>query len=104
MDITALKIRDARKLLDEHKISSPELTKAYLDRISKLDGDVKSYITVTPDAAMQAAEKEDFLRSALPVAAALFLLMTSIAYIVYRIADNKNYHERWKDYDECGLS
>ena len=57
MDITALKIRDARKLLDEHKISSPELTKAYLDRISKLDGDVKSYITVTPDAAMQAAEK-----------------------------------------------
>ena len=50
------------------------------------------------------ADKEDFLRSALPVAAALFLLMTSIAYIVYRIADNKNYHERWKDYEECGLS
>lgn len=49
-------------------------------------------------------DREEFLRSAIPVAAALFLLMSSVAYIVYRIVDNRNYNERWKDYDECGLS
>ena len=50
------------------------------------------------------ADREEFLRSAIPVATALFLLMASVAYIVYRIVDNHNYNERWKDYDECGLS
>lgn len=49
-------------------------------------------------------DREEFLRSAISVAAALFLLMSSVAYIVYRIVDNRNYNERWKDYDECGLS
>lgn len=49
-------------------------------------------------------DREEFLRSAIPVATALFLMMASVAYIVYRIVDNHNYNERWKDYDECGLS
>ena len=57
MDITALKIRDARKMLDGREISAPELAKAYLDRIAETDGKIKSYITVTADSAMKMAEK-----------------------------------------------
>ena len=36
MDITALKIRDMRTMLDKKEISAAELTDAYLDRIDKL--------------------------------------------------------------------
>lgn len=57
MDITALKIRDARKMLDGREISAPELAKAYLDRIAETDGKIKSYITVTADSAMKMAER-----------------------------------------------
>lgn len=57
MDITALKIRDARKMLDGREISAPELAKAYLDRIAETDGKIKSYITVTANSAMKMAEK-----------------------------------------------
>ena len=35
MDITKLKIREMRKLLDNKEISSPELTQIYIDRIKK---------------------------------------------------------------------
>ncbi|MGN0664895.1 MAG: Asp-tRNA(Asn)/Glu-tRNA(Gln) amidotransferase subunit GatA [Huintestinicola sp.] len=56
MEITSLTIKDMRKMLDAKEISSPELTKAYLDRINKIDGSLESYITVTEDQAMAAAE------------------------------------------------
>ncbi len=57
MDITALKIRDMRTMLDKKEISAAELTDAYLDRISKTDGSLESYITVTADEAKAAAVK-----------------------------------------------
>ena len=54
--------------------------------------------------AQERQETREFFRTAIPVAAALFLFLASAAYIVYRTVSNRQYHERWKDYDECGLS
>lgn len=44
------------------------------------------------------------IRTVLPVVAALFIFLLSAGYIAYRMISNRNYNERWKDYDECGLS
>lgn len=56
MDITKLKIREMRKLLDGREISAAELTQSYIDRIDKYDGKLESYITVTKEKAMSDAE------------------------------------------------
>ncbi|MDE6103494.1 MAG: Asp-tRNA(Asn)/Glu-tRNA(Gln) amidotransferase subunit GatA, partial [Oscillospiraceae bacterium] len=56
MDITKLKIRDMRTLLDSGEISATELTQGYIDRINKYDGNVKSYITVTEEHALESAK------------------------------------------------
>lgn len=57
---------------------------------------------------MNALDKKEIdyqtIRSALPVVGALFLVIASAAYILYRTMSNRAYHEKWKDYDECGLS
>lgn len=42
--------------------------------------------------------------SAIRVICALALVVASAGYIVYRIVSEKAYSEKWKDYDECGLS
>ena len=55
MDITTLKIRDIRKMLDNKEISSVELTKEYLNRIKNIDAKLESYITVTEDKALNQA-------------------------------------------------
>ncbi len=57
MDITSLKIRDMRTMLDKKEVSASELADAYLDRINDIDGKLESYITVTADEAHAAAEK-----------------------------------------------
>lgn len=57
MDITTLKIRDIRKMLDNKEISSVELTKEYLNRIKNIDAKLESYITVTEDKALNQAEQ-----------------------------------------------
>lgn len=56
MDVTTLKIREMRKMLDEKKISAPELTGEYIKRIRDLDGKVESYITVAEDEALAGAK------------------------------------------------
>ena len=56
MDITKLKIREMRKLLDSKEISAAELAESYIDRIDKYDGKLESYITVTKEKAMSDAE------------------------------------------------
>ena len=50
-----LTISELRKKLDSKEISAAELTKEYLDRIDKVDGKVESYITVTPEKALEQA-------------------------------------------------
>ncbi len=57
MDLTALKIRDMRTMLDKKEISVFELTNAYLGRIRDIDGRLESFITVTADEASSAAKK-----------------------------------------------
>ncbi len=57
MDITALKIRDMRTMLDKKEVSAAELADAYLERINNIDGKLESYITVTADEAKSAAVK-----------------------------------------------
>ena len=39
----------------------------------------------------------------IPVLLALICGITSVVYIVFRMLSNKDYEEKWKDYDECGL-
>ncbi|MCM1227107.1 MAG: Asp-tRNA(Asn)/Glu-tRNA(Gln) amidotransferase subunit GatA [Clostridium sp.] len=56
MDITKLKIRDMRRLLDGKKVSAKELAQTYIDRIEKYDGKLESYITVTKEKAISDAE------------------------------------------------
>lgn len=46
----------------------------------------------------------DFLRTAVPVSAALVLFLVSAVFIVYKLITAYRHNERWKDYDECGLS
>ena len=57
MDVSTLKIRDMRKLLDDKKISATELTKEYLTRINKYNKDLEVYITVSEENALKDAEK-----------------------------------------------
>ena len=57
MDITSLKIRDMREMLDKKEVSAKELADAYLERINNVDGKLESYITVTADEAHATAEK-----------------------------------------------
>ena len=56
MNVTNLKIREIRDLLDKKSFSSVELTQAYLDRIKKIDGELQSYITITEDLALNSAK------------------------------------------------
>lgn len=56
MDITSMKIREMRELLDRKEISADELATAYIDRIKKYDGEIMSYITVTEEKAHEDAK------------------------------------------------
>ena len=38
-----------------------------------------------------------------PVVGALVLAMLSAGFIVCRTLSNRSHHEKWKDYDECGI-
>ena len=54
-NLTRLSIAEAGDLLRRRALSPVELTRAYLDRIRRLDPDLLAYITVLPDEALAAA-------------------------------------------------
>jgi aspartyl-tRNA(Asn)/glutamyl-tRNA(Gln) amidotransferase subunit A len=54
-------IAELSKDLHEKKISSVELTQEFLDRIKRLDGNLNSFITVTPEEALNNAKAADAL-------------------------------------------
>lgn len=54
--LTAHEIRDKIK---NKEMSSKEITKAFLDRIEKVEDKVESYVTILPEEAMKAAETVD---------------------------------------------
>jgi aspartyl-tRNA(Asn)/glutamyl-tRNA(Gln) amidotransferase subunit A len=54
-------IAELSKDLHEKKISSIELTQEFLDRIKRFDGNLNSFITVTPEEALNNAKAADIL-------------------------------------------
>jgi len=59
MELTNTSITELHNLLINKKISSCELTKAFLDRIKKYDPAINSFITITEDLALERAQKAD---------------------------------------------
>ena len=57
--LTDLTIHEARALLDKREVSSVELTNAALRRIEEVEDRVKAFVTVTPELAMEQAERAD---------------------------------------------
>ena len=58
-DLTDLGVREASSLLRAGEISAVELTRAYLDRIERLDAGINAYITTTFDLALEQARRLD---------------------------------------------
>ena len=58
-ELYKLTIHEAGELLRQRKVSSVELTKAYLDRIRAVENEVKAFTLVTDDLALQQAEEAD---------------------------------------------
>lgn len=61
MEYHTLTLSRARDLLDKKELSSRELTQALLDRIGQHDGDIGSFISADPDAALAMADEADKL-------------------------------------------
>lgn len=59
-----LTLTEALEKLNNHEISSVELTRAYLDRIEKYGTDLNCYITTTPERALADAAASDARRAA----------------------------------------
>ncbi len=59
MHLHDLTIHEARALLDAGEISAVELTQAVIDRILAVDNDVRAYLTLTPEAALEQARAAD---------------------------------------------
>ena len=64
MELTALAIDEIRDLLTRKKISAEELVSAHLDRIEQKDKEVRAYLTLCPDRALEQAKKIDRLVAA----------------------------------------
>ena len=64
MELHELTIHEALELLRRSEISATELTQAVLDRIVDVDNDIKAYVTLTPETALEEARKADELRAA----------------------------------------
>jgi aspartyl-tRNA(Asn)/glutamyl-tRNA(Gln) amidotransferase subunit A len=59
MQLHTQTIHEAHALLASRKISSVELTRALLERIRRVDPQVRSYLTVTEDLALEQARRAD---------------------------------------------
>jgi len=58
-----LTIHEARALMKKGKVSAVELTQAAIDRILAVDNDVKAYLTLTPELALEQAREADERRA-----------------------------------------
>src|SRR5512145_2651178 len=59
MELYELSVQETHELLASRKVSSEEITRAYLERIQRLDPKVKSYVTVTEENALEQARDAD---------------------------------------------
>jgi len=62
-ELVQLTTLEARDLLGKGKISSVELTQAVLDRILAHDNEIKAYLTITPEMALEQAAEADRVRA-----------------------------------------
>ncbi|NTW08540.1 MAG: Asp-tRNA(Asn)/Glu-tRNA(Gln) amidotransferase GatCAB subunit A, partial [Anaerolineaceae bacterium] len=62
-ELTSLTPRELTSLLSARKISSVEITRACLDRIQSLEGNLHAFITLAPDASLVQARLADEKRS-----------------------------------------
>ena len=60
-ELNWLTIQEARRLLDGREVSAVDLTRACLERIDAVEESVRSFITLTPEAALAQAEAADRL-------------------------------------------
>jgi aspartyl-tRNA(Asn)/glutamyl-tRNA(Gln) amidotransferase subunit A len=59
MELYELSIQQAHELLSSREISSEELTRAHLERIQRLDPQIKSFVTVSEELALEQARRAD---------------------------------------------
>src|SRR5438552_7532448 len=64
MSLIARSAADLLRDLEARKVSSVELTRAYLDQIQKHDGKIKAFLLVDPDTALARAREIDDRRAA----------------------------------------
>ncbi len=64
MDLSSLTLHAAHELLAAGRMTAVELTQAMLDRIIALDDDVKAYLTLLPESALEQAAAADQRRAA----------------------------------------
>ncbi|HRF97240.1 MAG TPA: amidase family protein, partial [Aggregatilineales bacterium] len=62
-DLTHLTITEALAQLDAGTITSVQLTQAYLNKINQLDPQIKAYLTISADIALDQAQNADDLRA-----------------------------------------
>jgi aspartyl-tRNA(Asn)/glutamyl-tRNA(Gln) amidotransferase subunit A len=63
MKLCELTIHEAQALMNKGEISSVELTQAVIDRVLAVDNDVKAYLTLTPELALEQAQGADERRA-----------------------------------------
>jgi aspartyl-tRNA(Asn)/glutamyl-tRNA(Gln) amidotransferase subunit A len=61
-DLTGMSITRLLEGFEKGEFTSVQVTRAYLDRIQRLDPVIRAYITVTPERALADAEKADRMR------------------------------------------
>jgi len=59
MELTSLKLYEAAKLLEHKEFSPVDLTLAHLERIQQIDGRLNTFITITPELALQQAHQAE---------------------------------------------
>ncbi len=64
MELYELTIHEAQELLRKGEISAVELTQAVIERIVEVDNQVKAYLTITPESALEQAREADRRRAA----------------------------------------
>ena len=62
--LTELTLTEARQQLRDGTITAVDLTQAHLDRIAAIDPQVKAYLTITEESALEAASQADQRRAA----------------------------------------
>lgn len=63
MHLTSLTLKETSDGLNRHEFSSVELTRAYLDRIERLNPSLNAYLTVATESALEAAKAADERRA-----------------------------------------